>query len=109
MSGYLVETMEREYNKPPFKANSFFLSEKRFNEFINSVTISKDVDEETGEILDTFKLTFNSGLRHTACKVRTISIGKEIIYNYGEGDSYVCKKTFHDRLEAAMSKKEKAA
>lgn len=106
---YQIDTMERPYHKTPFRKNQFLLNEKTFQEFLNAVTISKDIDPETGEIIDIYSLTFNSGIRHTACRVCTISVDNEIIYNYGEGDAYICTKTFQKRLDDIHNKKGVAA
>lgn len=89
---YTVRTMEREYNKSPWHENVLHMNEERFTAFLAAVTISTSDDSK-------YNLTFNSGLRKTACRVLTISDGANVVYNYGEGDTYMCSKTLAARFD----------
>lgn len=104
MDIYKIITMERPYDSGKYVQNELTMTEKRFQDFLMAVNITKAVDEETGEFTG-YDITFNSGLRHTACRVTSISRKDELLYCYGA--HCTIEKFFDIRLEAVCNSKSK--
>jgi hypothetical protein len=101
---YEITTMERPYESGVYSQNKLTLTEKRFQDFLMSATIVTNVDEETGEKLG-YSIVFNSGLRHTACRVVSIARAGEIIYTYDSAGKGILDKVLELRIQAAINTK----
>lgn len=103
---YEITTFERPYNSGTYTENKLTLTEKRFQEFLMAANTSHDVDEETGELLG-YSIVFNSGLRHTACRVTSIARAGEIVYTYDSAGKGILDSTLELRIQAAINSKAK--
>ena len=83
---YHINTIERPYKRTDVRQNVLEMDDKRFEEFLQAVTISKEEElDEDGDVLDSQTIfVFNSGLRHTACKVIRMKDDKGVLYQYHE-------------------------
>ena len=83
---YRITTVERPYKKTDVRMNVLEMGEKKFDEFLEAVTIGdeKDYDEDNKLIDEQTVFVFNSGLRHTACKVIRMKDDKGVLYQYHE-------------------------
>lgn len=86
---YTLTTLERSYNKSNSHYNTLKMDEKKFSAFLDAARIvdENEYDEDDDEkVIDTQKgIVFNSGLRHTACRVIRIEDGRgKTIYLYHE-------------------------
>lgn len=68
---YTLTTWERSYHKSDAHYNTLKMDAKRFAAFLESAhVVDEDTEDEDGKVIDSQKsITFNSGLRHTACRV----------------------------------------
>lgn len=108
MSIYTITTMERKYNESPFIKNILHMNQRKFDAFLatRGVYVTEELDKD--EQFEQYGITFNSGLRHTACRVITIKKDQQVLYNYGGINSRVCTKMFEERLKQKLGKKEVA-
>lgn len=83
---YHINTIERPYKRTDVRQNVLEMDDKRFEEFLQAVTISKEEElDEDDNVLDSQTVfVFNSGLRHTACKVIRMKDDKGVLYQYHE-------------------------
>lgn len=101
---YEITTMERPYESSAYSQHKMTLTEKKFQEFLMAANIVTDVDEETGEKLG-YGIVFNSGLRHTACRVVSIARAGEVIYTYDSAGKGILDKVLELRFQAAINTK----
>lgn len=112
MVNFLIKTKETKYgNKHRWYSNHFFLMPSRFIEFLKEVTIHSEKRD-----INFPMLSFNSGLRHTNCKVTEIVMDsadehreeKKIIYQAKAfRDAYFCDDEFRKKLDAIVRDREK--
>lgn len=84
---YTLTTWERSYHKSGARYNTLKMDAKRFAAFLESAhVLDEETEDEDGKVIDSQKgITFNSGLRHTACRVIRIEDAKgKLIYLYHE-------------------------
>lgn len=81
-----LTTLERSYKKSDTHYNSIDMDSERFSAFLEAVTITKEEEsDEDGNVIDCQTgFVFNSGLRHTACRVIRIEDGDKTTYLYHE-------------------------
>lgn len=97
---YTIETVERPYNNTPWRKNTLRMNAKKFNEFLNLIFISVEYTRDrNNKIIDAqYALTFNSSLRHTACRICSIEENARLLYNYGPKETSYINKIFEKRL-----------
>lgn len=108
MSIYTITTMERKYNESPFIKNTLHMNQKKFDAFwaTKGLYVTEELDED--EQFEQYGITFNSSVRHTACRVILIEKDQQILYNYGGVNSRVCTRMFEERLKQKLGAKEVA-
>ena len=108
MSIYTVTTMERKYDKSPFVKNILHMNQRKFDAFLatKGLYVTEELDEE--EQFEQYGITFNSSVRHTACRVILIEKDQQVLYNYGGVNSRVCTRMFEERLKKKLGAKEVA-
>ena len=81
-----LTTWERSYNKSDAHYNNLDMNQKKFEAFLDAVHVTDETEEDEDEnIIDRQTgFVFNSGLRHTACRVLRIEDNKKTIYLYHE-------------------------
>ena len=80
---YHLTTLERSYHKSDSHYNTLDMDTKKFETFMHAVRIAdeKEYDEDDKVIDQQYGFVFNSGLRHTACRVIRIENEKgKVIY-----------------------------
>lgn len=87
---YRINTIERPYKRTDVRQNVLEMDDKRFEEFLQAVTIDeeKDLDEDDNVLDSQTVFVFNSGLRHTACKVIRMKDDKGVLYQYHENPMF---------------------
>lgn len=119
---YTIRTMERPYATGKWEQNEFELLNDEFAEFLKAVFITEEKDDN-GDFIQ-FGFTFNSGLRHKACRVthifyqnkNSMSASMHLCYRYGNEDLHR-KPIISSKLDGMVchilnerdAKKEKAA
>ncbi len=112
---YVVRTMERPYSGGEFKLYTRQMNREKFNLMINmrgfhitpeySETI---VDKNGNPAFMQYGMTFNSSLRHTACRVVSIELDNQLIYQYGNEATKFVDEIFNNELSMLCDiKKEK--
>lgn len=99
---YTVETHERPYNSTPWKKNILRMNAKTFNQFLNLIFITVECNrDQKGKLVGDpqYALTFNSSLRHTACRITAIEENQRLLYNYGTKETSYINAAFKKRLE----------
>ena len=68
---YTLTTWERSYHKNDAHYNTLQMDAEKFSEFLEAANVvDETAEDEDGKVIDSQKaIVFNSGLRHTACKV----------------------------------------
>lgn len=68
---YTLTTWERSYHKSDAHYNTLKMDAKKFASFLEAANVvDETAEDEDGKVIDSQKaIVFNSGLRHTACKV----------------------------------------
>ena len=102
MSIYTITTMERKYNESPFIKKTLHMNQKKFDAFLatKGLYVTEELDED--EQFEQYGITFNSSIRHTACRVVMIEKDQQVLYNYGGINSRICAKTFEERLKQKL-------
>lgn len=80
---YTLTTWERSYHKNDAHYNTLQMDAEKFSEFLALAhVIDEEEEDESGDVIDSQKgITFNSGIRHTACRVVRIENEKgKVIY-----------------------------
>jgi len=105
MRKYVVRTLERPYGSGDFKLYTRQMSEEKFNEMVDmrgfhitpeySETI---LDDKGNPVFMQYGMTFNSSLRHTACRVMSIEQDNQLVYQYGNEETKYADKTFEGIL-----------
>jgi hypothetical protein len=105
MRKYVVRTLERPYGSGDFKLYTRQMSEEKFNEMVDmrgfhitpeySETI---LDDKGNPVFMQYGMTFNSSLRHTACRVMSIEQDNQLVYQYGNEETKYADKTFEEIL-----------
>lgn len=83
---YHLTTLERSYHKSDSHYNTLDMDTKKFEAFMHAVRIAdeKEYDEDNKVIDQQYGFVFNSGLRHTACRVIRIEKDQKTVYLYHE-------------------------
>lgn len=68
--------------------------------------VTEELDED--EQFEQYGITFNSSIRHTACRAVMIEKDQQVLYNYGGVNSRVCTRMFEERLKQKLGAKEVA-
>ncbi len=117
MKKYVVRTLERPYSSGDF--NNLYtrqMNKEKFDEMVSlagfhitpefSDTI---LDKDGSPAFMQYGMTFNSGLRHTACRVISIEMDNQLIYQYGNEETKYIDKGFEKRLATLFAVKSAAA
>ncbi len=102
---YVVRTLERPYGSGDFKLYTRQMSEEKFNQMVNmkgfhimpeySETI---LDNKGNPAFMQYGMTFNSSLRHTACRVVSIEVDNQLVYQYGNEETKYVEEKFEKML-----------
>jgi len=109
---YVVRTLERPYDSGDFKHYTRQMNKEKFDEMVSlagfhvtpefSDTI---LDKDGNPAFMQYGMTFNSSLRHTACRVISIELDNQLIYQYGNEETKYVEESFEKRLFALYTLK----
>jgi hypothetical protein len=102
---YVVRTMERPYDGGEFKLYTRQMNKEKFNLMVNmrgfhiTPEYSETIVDKNGDpAFMQYGMTFNSSLRHTACRVVFIELDNQLIYQYGNEETKFIDEKFNTEL-----------